>query len=80
MARRRCLYGRLNHCGICVKLCPADNLTVTGDSAVFSDHCEVCYACLHNCPKKSIHLPVEAGDVRFRKEHIRLKDIIEANG
>lgn len=67
------------HCGICAKVCPADNITVTEDAVTFSDHCEVCYACLHNCPHNAIHLPVEAGTVRFRNEHVRLRDIIEAN-
>ncbi|MCR4962480.1 MAG: EFR1 family ferrodoxin [Firmicutes bacterium] len=65
-------------CGICAKVCPADNITVT-DKVRFSDRCEVCYACLHNCPQNAIHLRKEASPVRFRNEHISLKDIIEAN-
>ena len=67
-----------SHCGICAKVCPANNITVT-DHVEFSDHCEVCYACLHNCPQSAIHLPKEASDVHFRNEHITLKDIIDAN-
>ncbi len=66
-------------CGICAKVCPADNITVTEDGVRFSDHCEVCYACLHNCPKNAIHMPVEANTVRFRNEHVTLADIIRAN-
>ena len=66
------------HCGICAKVCPANNITVT-DHVEFSDHCEVCYACLLNCPQSAIHLPKEASDVHFRNEHITLKDIINAN-
>ena len=65
-------------CGICAKVCPANNIKVT-DHVEFSDHCEVCYACLHNCPQSAIHLKKEASDVHFRNEHISLKDIIEAN-
>lgn len=65
-------------CGICAKVCPADNITVT-DRVVFSDHCEVCYACIHNCPKNAIHLKSERSTVRFRNEHITVKEIIESN-
>ncbi len=67
-------------CGICAKVCPADNITVTEDGVHFSDHCEVCYACLHNCPQSAIHMPVEAGTTHYRNEHVTLKDIIRSNG
>ena len=65
-------------CGICAKVCPADNITVT-DKVHFANKCEVCYACLHNCPQNAIHMKNERSTVRFRNEHILLKDIIEAN-
>lgn len=67
------------HCGICAKVCPADNITVT-ERVLFSDHCEVCYACIHNCPKNAIHLKNEKSAARFRNEHIPLREILEANG
>lgn len=66
-------------CGICVRVCPANNITLTEDGVRFSDHCEVCYACLHNCPQHAIHMPVEAGQTQFRNEHVSLQDIIRAN-
>ena len=65
-------------CGICAKVCPADNITVT-DKVHFANRCEVCYACLHNCPQNAIHMKNEKSSVRFRNENISLKDIIEAN-
>ena len=67
------------HCGTCAMVCPANNITVKEDKVIFGDRCEVCYACLHNCPKKAIHLPVEKADARFRNEHVSLNDIIRAN-
>ena len=66
-------------CGVCAKVCPANNITVTEEGVQFSDHCEVCYACLHNCPQSAIHMPLEAGTEHFRNEHIRLSDIIRSN-
>ena len=67
------------HCGICAKVCPAENITVTGDKVIFSDRCEVCYACVHNCPQNAIHLKKETSSARFRNEQVSLQDIIEAN-
>jgi ferredoxin len=71
---------RCIHCGICAKVCPADNITVAGKNVIFSDHCEVCYACVHNCPQNAIHLRKERSAARYRNEHVTLQDIIEANG
>ena len=67
------------HCGICAKVCPANNITVTEEGVRFSDHCEACYACLHNCPQHAIHLPLEAGTRQFRNEHVTVADIIKSN-
>lgn len=65
-------------CGVCAKVCPANNIAVT-DKVAFFDHCEVCYACLHNCPQNAIHMKMEKSVVRFRNEHVSLQDIIQAN-
>lgn len=65
-------------CGVCIKVCPANNITVT-DKVTFSNRCEVCYACLHNCPQSAIHMKVEKNKVHFRNGHVSLQDIIEAN-
>ena len=66
-------------CGICTKVCPGNNITISEGEVHFSDHCEVCYACLHNCPQHAIHMKLEAGTIQFRNEHVTLKDIISAN-
>jgi ferredoxin len=65
-------------CGICAKVCPANNITVLKD-VVFGYRCESCYACLHNCPKNAIHLKHERSAARFRNEHVTLQEIISAN-
>lgn len=65
-------------CDICTKVCPTDNIAVT-DRVNFGNRCEVCYACLHNCPQNAIHIKSEKSSVRFRNENITLKDIMDAN-
>jgi ferredoxin len=65
-------------CGICAKVCPANNITVL-KQVVFGYRCENCYACLHNCPKNAIHLKHERSAARFRNEHVTLQELIEAN-
>lgn len=65
-------------CGTCVKVCPANNISVN-DKVFFADKCEVCYACIHNCPKKAIHVKLERSTERFRNEHIELSEIIISN-
>ncbi len=67
------------HCGICAKVCPADNITVTKEKVAFSDRCEVCCARLHDCPQHAIHMPLEAGTTQFRNEHVSLQNMIAAN-
>lgn len=77
-ARNYIVNDKCTRCGICAKVCPANNITVT-DRVYFADRCEVCYACLHNCPQNALHHPSEQSAVRFRNEHVTLKDIIKAN-
>ena len=67
------------HCGICAKVCPANNITVTEEQVIFGDRCEVCYACLHHCPQNALHMKEERSAVRFRNEDVTLKDIVDAN-
>lgn len=67
------------HCGVCAKVCPANNITVTDSGVQFADRCEVCYACLHNCPQNAIHLKKQANTVKFRNENVSLADIVKAN-
>ena len=56
-----------------------DSPNVWGVSLFYFQKCEVCYACLHNCPKTAIRMPVEADPMRFRNEHVTLAGIIQAN-
>ena len=43
-------------CGMCVKMCPMDNLSVSGGKIVAADRCTMCYRCINNCPKQALTL------------------------
>jgi len=45
----------------------------------FSDKCEICFACIHLCPQKAIHLPDEKSSARFLNPNIRLHEIMGSN-
>lgn len=65
-------------CGICAKVCPAANITVSGKVA-FGKRCEGCYACIHACPQNAIHLKNEKSAVRWRNPNVSLEELICAN-
>ena len=78
-AKRYIVTDQCIQCGICAKVCPANNITVTESEVTFADRCEVCYACLHNCPQNALHMREQKSSVRFRNDQVSLSDIIEAN-
>lgn len=43
-------------CGLCEKLCPMRNITLTDGLAVPGDRCTMCYRCVSRCPKQAITL------------------------
>jgi len=51
--------GRCKKCGVCVLVCPAQNIVLEMDKdrklvPTRSDKCQACYACLHWCPANAI--------------------------
>jgi ferredoxin len=70
--------GQCTKCGICAKVCPAKNISVT-DKVHFSNHCEGCLACVHLCPQNAIHLRNEKSGKRWRNPEVSLAEIINAN-
>ncbi|MDP4094316.1 MAG: EFR1 family ferrodoxin [Bacillota bacterium] len=64
-------------CGICVDVCPRDNLKLTQNKLTWGENCDYCLACLHWCPKSAI----QNGEItpKSRRHHhpdISISDII----
>lgn len=52
--------GRCNNCGLCVKLCPVQNLTLTPNGPQQQNNCILCYRCVNACPQKAISVLLNA--------------------
>jgi len=65
-------------CGICSKVCPAGNIKVS-NQVEFNQMCEGCYACIHACPKKAMHIKREKSNERWRNPDVSLNEIIASN-
>lgn len=77
-------------CGICTYVCPRGNYELTSKGVKLAGDCEFCFACIQNCPQRSIQFTKqEEGtfpngteknpNARYRNEHISLMDLKLAN-
>lgn len=51
---------KINHnctgCGLCVHLCPMENLVIKKSKATAGNRCTMCYRCISSCPQQAITL------------------------
>lgn len=47
---------RCSGCGICISLCPMENLAFIDGKAAGKGNCTMCYRCISHCPKGAITL------------------------
>lgn len=77
-------------CGSCVSLCPRGNYELASQGVKIQGDCELCFACIQNCPQKAIRFAksedssfpdgTEANpNARYRNGHVSLMDIKLAN-
>jgi ferredoxin len=43
-------------CGVCVRVCPVQNITREEGKIQYNHRCEQCFACYHHCPEQAIRL------------------------
>ncbi len=55
-----------NLCGVCVKDCPAHNISVKKDKITFGTKCTFCMRCIYTCPQKAIHLKKPLGAIEVK--------------
>jgi ferredoxin len=67
---------KCNGCGICAKVCPADNITLPEGRPVWNRRCEQCLACLQWCPREAIQYGKKTPKYeRYHQPDIALKDM-----
>jgi ferredoxin len=69
---------KCNSCGICSKVCPADNIETVNEKPVWLHRCEQCLACLQWCPQEAIqHGKKTPKYQRYHHPEVTLKDILD---
>ncbi len=68
-------------CGICSRICPRANYSFQGEKVAAQGECELCLACVHNCPHKAIILTKGEKNYKARYRHpaVSVSDIQRAN-
>lgn len=68
---------KCNQCGICMKLCPSNNITLHDDKLTWQNNCEQCLACLQWCPPKALQYGKKTPAYqRYHHPEIKLKDLL----
>jgi len=66
-----------NGCRICEKICPVNNIQISGSKPIWSDHCAGCFACFHWCSKRSISLGGYDFNIRnYHHPEVIISDIL----
>lgn len=66
-----------NGCGVCRRVCPADNIKLVDERPVWQGNCEQCYACFHWCPQQSIQYgPRTARQLRYHHPDCKATDLM----
>jgi len=69
---------RCNGCGVCVKVCPVNNIELRDGKPVWLHKCEQCFACLQWCPQEALQCGKNTpGRKRYRNPEVALQDFTE---
>ena len=78
MDRKFWVDDKCNTCGLCLKVCPAENIEMAGEKPVWRHRCEQCLACIQWCPQEAIQYGEKT--IRYQRYHhpeVKLKDVLE---
>jgi ferredoxin len=66
-----------NSCGICAKVCPVDNITMTAGKPHWRHQCQECLTCLQFCPKHAIQYGQKTvNKTRYHHPAVTVKEIM----
>jgi NAD-dependent dihydropyrimidine dehydrogenase PreA subunit len=76
--RRFTVDDRCTSCGICVEVCPVENIRLEAGRPVWLHYCEQCMACIQLCPTWAIQAgPKTEGRERYRHPGITIEALKE---
>ncbi len=64
-------------CGICVRICPVNNIKLTNGKPIWQNHCENCFACFSWCPNESIYGEIVSYAEHYHHSTVKITDIID---
>lgn len=69
--------GKCNGCGICSKVCPANNIVMSENVPKWKHKCEMCLACMQWCPQEAIqYKKVTMKRGRYQNPDIKLNEML----
>jgi len=69
---------KCNSCGICLKVCPANNIEMINEKIAWLHRCEQCLACLQWCPQEAIQYGKKTVKYqRYRHPEVILHDLLQ---
>jgi ferredoxin len=72
--------GKCNQCGICSKVCQAENIVLVEGKPTWNHRCEQCLACIQWCPQKAIQYGTKTqAYARYHHPEIQLKDMLKVH-
>ncbi len=63
-------------CGICVRVCPVNNIELIDKKPVWKHTCENCLSCFTFCPNNSIHGEIVSYEIKYHLPQVTLKDML----
>ena len=64
-------------CGICVRICPVNNIKLIDSKPKWQNHCENCFACFVWCPNESIHGEIVSYAEHYHHSTVKVTDMID---
>ncbi|MGM0508919.1 MAG: EFR1 family ferrodoxin [Fusobacteriota bacterium] len=65
-----------NQCGVCISLCPRENIIIEGNKVKWMENCEGCRACAMWCPEKAIGYEGVSEISQSTNPTVNLKDLL----
>ncbi|MDK2952417.1 MAG: hypothetical protein PWQ77_2082 [Kosmotogales bacterium] len=67
---------KCNYCGLCERICPANNIKLEKDGPVWLHKCENCLACYNFCPQMAIETKIANKGYRYKYPGIKIDKML----